>query len=65
MSAFWVVGGRYRDTRFDRFAEGRGEERHGPFATYADAQREWQKLSWRFVDDCNVRYRIVEQSMVE
>lgn len=64
MAAFWVVGGEYRDTRFEEFAEGREEERYGPFATYDDAEREWKRLSWAAVDNCQVRYRIVEDETV-
>lgn len=64
MSRFWVVGGEYRNTRFEEFAEGRKEERYGPFASYADAEREWQSRSWAAVDSCTVRYRIVEDETV-
>ncbi len=58
--AFWVVGGEYADTRFDRPAPGKAIERHGPFLTRGEAYGIWQELSWRQVDNCNVRYRIVE-----
>lgn len=64
MRRFWVVGGHYRNTRFNEFAEGRNEERYGPFERYEDAQAEWQRLSWAEVDNCHVRYRIVEEAMV-
>lgn len=56
--AYWVVGGEYADTGFDRMAEGKTEERHGPFAEYRDAQAEWQRLSWKYIDDAHMRYRI-------
>lgn len=65
MAGFWVVGGEYRDTRFKEFAEGRKEERLGPFDTYADAEREWKRVSWAAVDNCHVRYRIVEEAQAE
>jgi hypothetical protein len=64
MSAFWVVGGEYRNTRFDAFAEGRKEERYGPFPSYDAARRDWQQRSWAMVDNCNVRYRILEDETV-
>ena len=64
MSAFWVVGGEYRNTRFDEFAEGQKEERYGPFPSYDAARREWQQRSWAQVDNCNVRYRILEDETV-
>jgi hypothetical protein len=57
---FWVVGGEYADTSFARLAPGAKEERMGPFATWRDAYDAWQAASWRLVDRCNVRYRIVE-----
>lgn len=56
--AWWVVGGEYADTGFDRMAEGKTEERHGPFDDYAEAQAEWQRLSWQHIDDAHMRYRI-------
>ena len=64
MGVFWIIGGRYASTKFDRFAPGASEERHGPFKTYAAAEKEWQRLSWRNVDDCHYRYRIVEKENV-
>lgn len=57
---FWVVGGEYADTRFDRPATGKMLERHGPYFTRSEAYEAWQDMSWRQVDNCNVRYRIVE-----
>ncbi len=56
--AYWVVGGEYTDTGFDRLADGKAEERHGPFSDYRGAQAEWQRLSWKHIDDAHVRYRI-------
>jgi hypothetical protein len=57
---YWVVGGEYADTSFARLAPGAREERIGPFVTYRDAMDVWQAVSWRNVDKCNVRFRIVE-----
>jgi hypothetical protein len=65
MSRFWVVGGLYRDTRFNELAHGHQEERYGPFSRWEDAQREWQRVSWANVDVCNARYRIVEEAMAD
>lgn len=64
IGAYWVVGGRYASTEFDKLAPGAQEERYGPFQTYAEAETEWQRLSWLKVDDCQVRYRIVEDEEV-
>jgi len=57
---FWVTGGEYASTAFDHLADGAIEERHGPYATYDDALRHWRRLSLRRIDECQVRYRIVE-----
>lgn len=60
MSHYWVVGGEYTSTAFERIV-GNGREEHvGPFASYEDAYQEWQRRSWAGVDNCHVRYRIVE-----
>ena len=59
---YWVVGGEYADTSFARLAPGAREQRIGPFATYRDAKDAWRAVSWRSVDKCNVRFRIVEDA---
>jgi hypothetical protein len=60
MSQFWVVGGIYADTRFEKMAGGGAEERIGPFPTYEAAKAEWQHRAWSSVDDAHARYRIEE-----
>ena len=65
MGAFWVIGGRYASTRFDKLADGAEEERYGPFESYKAAKQEWERLSWKTVDNCHFRYRIVEDQNVE
>jgi len=60
MKRFWVVGGHYADTGFDRIAEGK-EERIGPFSDYAAAKAAWQKRAWETVDNANARFRIEEE----
>jgi hypothetical protein len=57
---YWVVGGEYADTSFRRLAPGAKEERIGPFHSYESAYKAWRAASWRHVDQCNWRYRIVE-----
>lgn len=56
-SHYWVVGGIYTDTHFDKSAEG-GEQWYGPFDSYDDAKAEWQSRAWASVDDALSRYRI-------
>lgn len=60
MTRYWVVGGEYTSTKFETIAGGGREELIGPFASYKDARREWGRRAWATVDDCHVRYRIVE-----
>ncbi|MGH6961306.1 MAG: DUF4170 domain-containing protein [Dongiaceae bacterium] len=61
MARFWVVGGLYADTRFERMADGGPEPRIGPFATHDLAKAEWQRQAWSTVDDAHARFRIEEE----
>jgi len=61
MPRFWVVGGIYRDTKFEAMADGGPEPRIGPFETYEWARAEWQQRAWSTVDDAHARYRIEEE----
>ncbi|MGH6886175.1 MAG: DUF4170 domain-containing protein [Kiloniellales bacterium] len=60
MSSYWVVGGDYRDTRFDTPTSGR-EEWIGPFVDYETAKKEWARRAWATVDNATTRYRIEER----
>lgn len=60
LKQFWVVGGEYTDTHFAEILGGGKEHRFGPYRSMDEAQAQWQKRSWPHVDNCNVRYRIVE-----
>jgi hypothetical protein len=62
MARYWVVGGEYTDTRFERLAPGTRAERLGPFATYGEAYEVWQARARATVDNALIRYRIVEES---
>jgi uncharacterized protein YndB with AHSA1/START domain len=62
MARYWVVGGEYTDTRFERLAPGTNEERHGPFDTYEQAHEVWQARARATVDNALVRFRILEES---
>ena len=61
MTAFWVIGGVYESTRFEKLVEGAAEERLGPFGSYEEAERAWAKISWQHVDHATTRYRIVAE----
>ena len=61
MARYWVIGGEYADTRFERLAPGAHEERHGPFPTYDEAYRLWQSRARATIDDALVRFRIIEE----
>ncbi|HEY1719943.1 MAG TPA: hypothetical protein VGG27_01765 [Magnetospirillaceae bacterium] len=54
---FWVVGGEYNDTAFDRLTG--PAEALGPFADYDTAYREWEKRSMEMKRHAHVRYTIV------
>ena len=56
-NSFWVIGGAYADTGFQRVA-GAAEERFGPYTSYAEAFKLWSRLAWQTVDDAHTRYRI-------
>ncbi len=58
MERYWVVGGEYETTDFARIAGGKGEERHGPFASLAEARQKWAALSMAHVDNAHARFRI-------
>ena len=60
--SYWVVGGEYTDTDFERMMPGRREERLGPFATLTEARDTWATRAFATVDHCLVRYRIVEEA---
>jgi Domain of unknown function (DUF4170) len=61
MARYWVVGGEYADTRFERLAPGTQEERHGPYASYDEARKVWEVRARATIDDALVRFRIIEE----
>lgn len=63
MRQFWVVGGEYESTAFKNLAEGATEVREGPFDDYDKALKEWQRLAWETVDNCNAHFHIEEESV--
>ena len=57
--SYWIVGGEYEDTSFKNLKSGEELKKLGPFETYDLAKKEWDKISWEKVDNCNVRYIIL------
>lgn len=63
MRQFWVVGGEYESTAFKNLAEGTTEVRQGPFDDYDKALKEWRRLAWETVDNCNAHFHIEEEDI--
>ncbi len=61
---YFVVGGEYADTSFTRMADGREEERYGPFDEQA-AHDFWRKITGQTVDNAMTRYVIRPNEEVE
>ena len=56
--SYWVVGGNYENTKFEKIKKGHKMEKYGPFNSYEEAKKEWDFYSWKNVDDCYIRYVI-------
>jgi len=59
---YWVLGGEYRDCRFDEVVPGT-EEISGPFPDINRAQTEWTRLSFRDHIGATTRYVITQEAM--
>ena len=59
---YWVVGGEYRDCRFDKVLPGT-EEISGPFPDINRARTEWTRLTFRDHLGATTRYVITEEAM--
>ena len=57
--SYYVVGGIFKNTSFEEFEDQSKKEKYGPFKTFEDAKKLWEKISWENVDNCNVRYIIL------
>ena len=60
LSRFWIVGGEYATTAFDRLIEG-SERVLGPFADRRTAEMAWRRLSEDTRSQCCVRYTIAAE----
>ena len=54
---YWIVGGEYTDTAFERLVEGT-ERVVGPFASRELALRIWRRLATETRSNCHARYTI-------
>ena len=54
---YWVVGGEYRNCRFDDLEPGT-ETISGPFSDELKARMEWQRLTFRDHNGATTRYTI-------
>jgi hypothetical protein len=59
---YWVLGGEYRNCRFDEVVPGT-EEISGPFPDLNRAQTEWTRLSFRDRLGATTRYVITQEAM--
>jgi hypothetical protein len=59
---YWVIGGEYRDCRFDEVVPGT-EEISGPFPDEMRARTEWTRLSFRDRRQATTRYVITQEAM--
>ncbi len=57
--SYFVVGGIYKNTSFNELKDGSLQEKHGPYKTYDEAKKIWEKVSWENVDNCFARYIIL------
>jgi hypothetical protein len=61
MQRFWVLGGDYRNCRFDEIVPGT-EEISGPFPNLQRARTEWQRLTFRDRLGATTRYVITAEA---
>jgi len=59
-SRFWIVGGEYTDTSFDRMVDGT-RQLHGPFNRYEDALSLWHRLADATRSICTARFVITHE----
>jgi len=59
--SFYVIGGEYADTSFSTIADGKTEERHGPFNA-KEAYDFWRSVTGKTVDNAMIRYDVRDES---
>jgi hypothetical protein len=61
---YWVIGGEYRNCRFDEIVPGT-EEISGPFPDEFRARTEWQRLTFRDRCGATERYSICVEPVLQ
>ena len=61
---YWVIGGEYRNCRFDEIVPGT-EEISGPFPDEFRARTEWQRLTFRDRCAATERYSICVEPVLQ
>jgi hypothetical protein len=61
---YWVIGGEYRNCRFDEIVPGT-EEISGPFPDRQRARTEWQRLTFRDRCGATERYSICVEPVLQ
>ena len=57
---YWIVGGEYTDTRFERLVAG-SERLLGPYASREAALSTWRELAGATKAECHARFTIAEE----
>jgi len=57
---FWVIGGEFETTAFDRVLEGT-QQILGPFECRDKAKQAWEKVAVETSSICNARFTIVQE----
>lgn len=57
---FWIIGGEYTDTRFDRLVDGT-QQVEGPFPCRDSALRAWRRLADETRANAHARYVLAEE----
>lgn len=63
MRQYWVIGGEYQSTAFEKIAKGEEEVRLGPFVKYDEALKEWQRMAWETVDNAMCHFHIEQEDI--
>ena len=58
---YWIIGGEYADTGFDRLVTGT-EQLKGPFGSREAAMSAWRELADATRSNCHARFTIAEET---